>query len=420
MSKSVKTTLLLISFLILAFAVAGAVGAKAGAADDGAYRQLSVYSEVLARIRSDYVEEPNIGKVSNGALHGLLEALDSNSSYLNAEEYRRYKEMGPSEAGIGASVSKRYGYGNVVSVIPGGPADKAGLVAGDVVEALNGRSTHDVSLAMLKSLLAGKAGTTVELSVVRPNQAQPKKITIERAVVTYAAPELKMLEDEIGYLHIEDFPAGRSTQVAEKIRELEERGAKQLILDLRNSGGGELKEGIDTAKLFLDRGAIAYAQGQTYPRQEFKAEAGQNICSLPLVVIVNRSTAGPAEVVAGAILDNKRGDVLGEKTFGSGSVLKTIPLDDGGALILSIAKYHTPSGTAIEDDGITPSVTVAEKNESMLPPGEMDEDELMPGEPEVSETPKEGPKEKQPDEQLRRAIEQLKKSKPEAAAAPAA
>jgi len=124
--------------------------------------------------------------------------------------------------------------------------------------------------------------------------------------------------------------------------------------------------------------------------------------------------------VAGAILDNKRGDVLGEKTFGSGSVLKTIPLDDGGALILSIAKYYTPAGTAIEDNAITPSVTVSGKSESMLPPGEMDEDELMPGEPEVPEEPKEEPKEKQPDEQLRRAIEQLKKSKPEATAAPAA
>ncbi len=185
MSKSVKTSLLLLSFLILGFAVAGAVGVKASSGNDGAYRQMSVYSEVLSRIRSDYVEDPNIPQVSNGALHGLLEALDSDSSYLSPEEYKLYKQFGQPAAGIGAAVSKRFGYGDVISVVPGGPADKAGLLAGDIVEALDEKSTREMSVAELIGLLGGPVGSVVNLSVVRPTKAQPQKISITREVVKY-------------------------------------------------------------------------------------------------------------------------------------------------------------------------------------------------------------------------------------------
>ena len=413
MSKSLKTTLLLLSFLVLAFAVAGAVGGKAGDRADGAYRQLSVYSEVLSRIRSDYVEDPNISHVSDGALHGLLEALDANSSYLSPEEYKRYKKLAASPAGIGAAVSKRFGYGNVISVVPGGPGDKAGLASGDIIEAIGDKSTREMSLAELNGILGGPAGTTVDLSVVRPTRAKPQKLTITRAIVNYPAVSSKMLDGQIGYIRPEGFPKGRAQEIGARIRELQKNGARQLILDLRNSGDGEESEGVATANLFLNHGQIAYLEGQKVPRQNFTADPAQGVFTLPLVVIVNHSTAGPAEIVAGAILDNARGDVLGDKTFGAGSIQKTIDLQDGSALVLSVAKYYTPSGKAIADVAITPNIVVADKAEEFIP----SEDEMVPEDNDKPEPPKS--QQNQPDEQLRRAIEQLTKPQPKAASASA-
>jgi carboxyl-terminal processing protease len=410
MSKTVKTTLLLLSFLILAFAVAGAVGVKAGGVNDGAYRQLGVYSEVLSRIRSDYVEDPNIPQVSNGALHGLLEALDPNSSYLSPDEYKQYKQMGQPAAGIGASVSKRFGYGDVISVVPGGPADKAGLLAGDIVEALDDKSTREMSLAELNGMLGGPVGSVVNLMVVRPTKAQPQKVSITRDAVKYPAVSSRMLEGQIGYVRAEGFPKGRSQEISSRIRDLQKSGAKKLILDLRNSGDGDVAEAVATANLFLNHGQIGYVEGQKYPRQSFTADPAKAVSTLPLVVIVNKSTAGAAEMVAAAILDNARGDILGDKTFGAGSIQKTIDLQDGGALILSIAKYYTPAGKAIQDAAITPNVLVADKAEDFISP---DDTEVVP----EDETEKPEPQKTQPDEQLRRAIEQLNKQDQKAVAA---
>jgi carboxyl-terminal processing protease len=408
MSKSVKTSLLLLSFLILAFAVAGAVGVKPGTANDGAYRQMSVYSEVLSRIRSDYVEDPNIPQVSNGALHGLLEALDPNSSYLSPDEYKLYKQLGQPTAGIGAAVSKRFGYGDVISVVPGGPADKAGLLDGDIIEALNDKSTREMSVAEMVGLMGGQVGSVVNLSVVRPSKVQPQKISITRDAVKYPSVSSKMLDSQIGYIRAEGFPKGRSQEIAARIRDLQKTGAKKLILDLRNSGDGEIGEGVATANLLLNHGQIAYVEGQKYPRQNFAADPSKAVSSLPLVVIVNKSTAGAAEIVAGAVLDNARGDVLGDKTFGTGSIQKTIDLQDGGALILSIAKYYTPGGKAIQDAAITPNVLVADKADDFIAPEDSD---ITPDENENE------PKKNQPDEQLRRAIEQLSKQDQTATAA---
>jgi carboxyl-terminal processing protease len=401
MSKTTKLIVLTLSFVLATFAVVGGLGVRANTNDDGSYRQLGVYSEVLSRIRTEYVEEPNIPSVTSGALHGLLESLDANSSYLDPTEYKDYKQRKEGKAGIGAAVSKRYGYAAVISVIPGGPADKADIESGDIIEAIEGKTTRDMSLAEIDGLLTGTPGSVVNVSVVRPRRAQPVKSALTRAIVTDPPISDKMMEDGIAYIKVDDFPKGRSQEIANKLKAVQKEGAKKIILDLRNSGDGEESEGIATANLFLNHGTITYLQGQKYPKQIFNADPEKAVTSLPLVVLVNRGTAGAAEIVAAAVMENARGDVVGDKTFGSGSIQKVIDMPDGSALVLSVAKYYSPSGKAVQDAAVTPNILVADNNDDFIAP---DEDENAPDDAQQEKQQKAN----QPDDQLNRAIEVLK------------
>jgi carboxyl-terminal processing protease len=400
MSKRAKAVLLTISLALVTFAVIGGLGVKAST-NDGAYRQLGVYSEVLERIRREYVEDPNMAAVTDGALHGLLESLDANSSYLTPAEYKQFKAH-PSDgrATIGATVSKRFGYAAVVSVIPDGPADKAGLAEGDILEAIEGRSSREIPLAEIQSMLSGAPGTGITMSVVRARRAEPVKAVITREVLPSPPINEKMVEEGIGYIQVEALSKGSAQEIANRIKGLQKAGAKKLILDLRHVSAGEESEGIATANLFLNHGTIAYLEGQKFPRQTFAADPNKAVTNLPLVVLVNRGTGGPAEIVAASILENGRGDVVGDKTFGIGSVQKTIDLPDGAALILTVAKYHSPSDKAIQDTAVTPNILVADKDTDFVSP-DQDQDET-PNEPLKKE------KRTGPDEQLRRAIEVLK------------
>jgi carboxyl-terminal processing protease len=411
MSKTAKVIVLSVSLAIVLFSVIGGLGVKASSQSDGAYKQLGVYSEVLSRIRSEYVEEPNMPAVTDGALHGLLESLDANSSYLDPSEYKDYKAHKSDGKGtIGATVSKRMGYAAVVSVLPGGPADKAGLDDGDILEAINGKTTREMSLAHIGTLLSGDPGSTVTVSVVRARRAEPVKATISREVVQVPSPSDRMLEGGIGYIQVFALTKGKSQEVANRVKSLNKQGAKKLILDLRNVSEGDETEGIATANLFLNHGTIAYLEGQKYPREAFNADSQKAITSLPLVVLVNRGTAGAAEIIASAVLENARGDVLGDKTFGMGAVQKVIELPDSSALILSVAKYHSPSGKTIQDTAVTPNIMVADKDDDFVLPDE-DQDNTSKDEPLKKE------KKSGEDEQLRRAIEVLKNSGQKAAAA---
>jgi carboxyl-terminal processing protease len=409
MSKPIKLTILGLSFLLATLVVAGGLGVKANTSNEDSYKQIGVYSEVLQRIRTEYVEDPNVPAVTNGALHGLLESLDANSSYLDPAEYKEYKQRkNEGKATIGATLSKRFGYAAVVAVIPNGPADKAGIESGDIIEAIEGKSTREMSLAEIDGMLTGQPGSVINVSVVRPRKAEPTKTAVTREIVSDPPVSDKMLEDGIGYIKIDDFPKGRTQEIASKLKELEKTGAKKLVLDLRNSGEGDEDEGIATANLFLNHGAISFLQGQKYPKQSFNADPQKAIApTIPMVVLVNRGTAGPAEIVAAAIMENARGDVVGDKTFGSGSIQKVIELPDGAALMLSVAKYYSPSGKALQDTAVTPNILVADSTDDYLVP---DEDEnTQPDEKQERE------KKVTPDDQLKRAIDVLKNPSQKAA-----
>ena len=362
MSMKTKAAILVTSFAVLLFVVVGSMGGVHASSNDGSYRQLQVYSEVLSRIRGEYVEEPNIPKVTDGALHGLLESLDSNSSYMTAEAYKTVKNhRAEGKAGSGAVVSKRFGYAAVVAVLPGSPAEKAGIEPTDIFEAIEGQSTRDMSLPEIRNLLSGAPGTTLNVQVVRARKAEPQKMSITRDVVGIPPVTDKMMDEPgIGYIKAEALTKGKAQEIAAKVKALEKSGAKKILLDVRNCAEGDESEGVAVANLFLNHGTITYLQGQKFPREAFNADASKAITTLPMAVLVNRGTSGAAEIVAAAILENARGDVVGDKTFGDGSIQKTIDLPDGGALILSVAKYYSPSGKAIQDTAVTPNVVVAD------------------------------------------------------------
>jgi carboxyl-terminal processing protease len=401
MSKKIQVLLLTSSMLIIAFVLIGSLGVHASGASssgDVTLKHIGVYSEVLYRVRAEYVEEPNMSAVTNGALHGLLESLDADSSYLTPAEYKVFKQKKTDgKASIGATVSKRFGYAAIVSVIPGGPADKAGINAGDIIETVEGLSTHDLSLAAVKNHLVGEPGSRLELTIIRTRKIEPQKMTVVRDVITLPAVQEQLTADNVGVVKAVVLTKGKAAEIAEKIKSLQKKGAKKLVLDLRYNSEGDEEEGVAVANLFLSKGTIGTLQGQKFEKVTYTADPQKKITDLPLAVLVNRGTAGAAELVASAILDNTRGDVLGDKTFGEGSVQKVIEVPDGSALILSVAKYYTSNGKIIQDTGITPNILVAANDDIVTV---SDDDDNTTDEPQKVQ-----PKE---DEQLRRAIEVLK------------
>jgi carboxyl-terminal processing protease len=336
----------------------GWFGVHAGSEQDGAYRQIGVYQQVLRRIQSDYVTDPNMEKVTTGALHGLLESLDPDSSYLTPAEYKNYKDRPTTGvAQVGLTVSKRYGYATVVNVTPGTPADQEHINDGDVIESIGDQSTREMSLAVIRLMLEGKPGSTVNLTLVRPGKPDPDKLALTRTLVGEPPlAEQKYDNDSILYLKPGVVSKERVDEIAAKIKD---NKGRKILLDLRDASGGDEQEGLRLANLFIQQGTLGMLEGQKYPKQTFTADPSLCISSAPLVVLVNRGTYGPAELTAAAIEDAKRGDVVGERTFGEGSVQKTIDLPDGAALMLTVAKYESPDGHKIQDDAVMPNVQVS-------------------------------------------------------------
>jgi carboxyl-terminal processing protease len=337
---------------------------------------MRVYAEVLKKVQTDYVTEPNINDVTTGALHGLLESLDADSSYLTPTEYTIYKERPASGvAQVGINVSKRYGYATVVSVVPGSPADKEHVSDGDVIESIGGQSTRELSLAVIRLMLEGKPGSNITLSVVRPRKADPDKLTLTRSITAPAALGEQAYENStILYLKPGLLTQARVDEIAARLKSAGK--SRKVLLDLRDSAGDDPQQGLRLANFFVKQGTLATLEGQKFPLQTFTADPARFITDAPLAVLINRGTYGAAELTAAAIADAKRGDVVGERSFGEGSVQKTIELPDGAALLLTVAKFESPSGKKIQDEAVIPTVTAGpavEEEEEAAPPAKNDE-----------------------------------------------
>ena len=364
MPKISKMLLLAASAVLVLGIFMGVNASGVSAASDtqeGAYSQINVYREVLGHIQNDYVEEPNLASVTNGALRGLLESLDADSSYLSPDDYKLYKMDKGGKAQVGINVSKRFGYANVVSVVPGSPAEKGSLVDGDIIEAIDGQDTREIPLAMIQKMLEGQPGTQVSVSVVRQRKPEPEKIELTRTITPMPAVQDAMYDGfSILYLKPGILDHDHVQQIESKLKSMKGAGNKKVLLDLRDVAAGDMAEATRLANFLLKTGTIGSLEGQQVAKVTFTADPSKAIVpSAPMVVLVNHGTAGPAELVAAALLDNKRADLVGEKTFGEGTQQKTFELPDGAALILSVAKYKSPSGKKLQDEGVTPGVLVA-------------------------------------------------------------
>jgi carboxyl-terminal processing protease len=363
MSIRTKLTLVIVSGLIAFYAIVGGMlshGSSFGRviANPGPYPQLKIFEEVVRHIVNDYVEKPDLNKVRVGALRGLADGLDPYSAYLvpqQLKEYQANRGRYPDMTGLVLGSVQRYAY--VISVVPNSPAAKAGIRARDVIEYIDGHATPDIDLIDAYSMLSGQAGTTVELTFLR-GRNRSEKIKITRAPVTLPKPETQMLEQQIGYIKV---PAlqGQADAVQAAIKDAVKRGASKILLDLRGSAGEDLQAGVAVANYFLKSGTIAKVIGRKERLlNTFEAKPENALTDLPIAVIIDATTAGAAEIVAAAILDNKRGEVVGERSFGVGTEQQIFPLDDGSAMLLTTSRYAAPSGRFFFPDGVLPNVEV--------------------------------------------------------------
>ena len=376
MNSLPKKIVIALSVMVIAFVTTGYLLARAS--EDKAFRALGVYSEVLGHVQRDYVDDPNMPKVTSGALHGLLDSLDPQSAYLSPLEYKDYKEKIASKAKgeAGLALTKRFGYIGVVSVLPDSPAQKAGLHIGDILEQIAGFTTSQMAIDQAQLLLSGDPGAVVKLSVIRRGKAEPQ--AVELTVAKLAPPKIleEKISGDVAYLRIEEFVPGTTKELRDKLAQFDHQGAHKLVLDLRDCALGDDQEGISTAQLFLQSGTITTLKGQTVTPIVSSADPAKVAWTQPIAVLIGNGTAGPAEIVAGAIAGNKRGETVGDRTYGTASMQKLVQLDDGSALILTVANYYTPAGKQIPADGVAPTVEVrptaedlAAANDQNLPSG---------------------------------------------------
>jgi carboxyl-terminal processing protease len=364
---SFRTKFILISLsatLTLYTVVGGWISTRAQQPANDPNAQLRIFESVLQHIQSDYVDEPNMDKVRAGALRGLAYGLDPYSTYLTPEQVRQYNENAKdNQVGIGAELSQVASYLYVIAPMKGSPADQAGVRAGDIIEYIDGKATRDISLYDAKQLLTGAAGSDVKLRVLRAN-ASPLTLTVKRGAFRAPAAEAKMDASRIGILKINSFADGEAADVRARVQDLLKQGAQKIVIDLRGTAGGSLTEAVAVANLFVKDGQLAETVGREGKAlKSFAADSKAAIFSGPLVALIDSGTAGAAEVVASALLERNRGQVVGEKSFGAGAEQQLFTLRGGDGLLLTTVKWASANGkTFLGEDrahsGVTPSVEV--------------------------------------------------------------
>ena len=333
------------------------------------YEKIDLFSEVLEKINQEYVEEIDQSEVMDSAINGILQSLDPYSSYMSPEIFEETQiETSGEFGGLGIEVSMEAGVVKIITPIDDTPASKAGVKAGDYIVRINGEQVQGKTLMEAVNLMRGPVGTSIEITIRRKGLKKAKTFKITREIIEIKSVVSELKDKKVGYLRLRSFNENSDTQLKKEISKLE-KNEKLVgyILDLRNNPGGLLSQAVKISDFFLDDGEIVSTKGRKRrENRKFFARKGDRINGKPLIVLVNRGSASASEIVAGALQDQKRAVLLGETTYGKGSVQSIIPLKNRGAIRLTISKYYLPSGKSISDIGVSPDIKVEEKEKDFL------------------------------------------------------
>jgi len=361
MFAKVKLVVVMLSAMIVLYGLVGGTMKKVSAREGGVYGDLAVFTDVIRRVSEDYVEKPDLQKAMLGAVHGMLEALDPYSSFVDRGTYERLSQI-KAKATPGLVLSKRYGYAYIVSILPGSAAERGGLRTGDLLESIEGHATTEMSLWEAEHLLVGEPGTTVTVRAIRLRRTEPTEVKLTREESAVPPATARILEEGIGYLRIPTFDEGSLESVKSKLKMLQSSGIQGLLIDLRGTGEGSLDEAVKAADLFLEKGKkIVTLKDREGKATEFVSLNDPLVANIPIAILVTGGTSGAAEVFAAALQDNRVANVIGERTNGRGSVQEPFTLSDGSVLLISTQLYYRSAGKPLQDQnlrnsGVTPDV----------------------------------------------------------------
>ncbi|HEX7313750.1 MAG TPA: S41 family peptidase [Pyrinomonadaceae bacterium] len=422
MSFRSKFLLVVFSASLALYAVVGgwmSINAQQQQNDPGA--QLRIFESVLRHIQDDYVDEPDLNKVRAGALRGLAYGLDPYSTYLTTEQVKGFSANNQkNQPGIGAELSQFASYLYVIAPVKGGPAELAGLQAGDIIEYIDGKATRDISLYDARQLLNGAPGSEVKLRVLRAG-TRPFVLNVRRGAVSVPGAESRMEAGKIGVIKVNSLAEGEAADVKTRLQELQKQGLQKVVLDLRSVAGGSLEEGVKVANLFIKEGTLAQTVGRgNKPLKSFTADPKGVLFEGPTVVLIDRGTAAAAEVVAAAFTEHKRGDVVGVKSFGAGAEQQLFTLRAGDGLLLTTVKWASSAGKTFLGEGVKPTVEVKlpELAEAIDPEDLTGNDDDPIAQPNAPADRREvapeaaSPKQQPEDLQLKKALEILRENKP--------